>query len=227
MRSEIIDSPDFSFIRVTFDQAGESIVSEAGAMVSRDADIQMQTNMRGGLGAALKRKVFSGESIFQNTFSATAPGQHVILAPAIEGDIREVPLAESQVMYLQRGAYLASSPEVTLDTKWGGFKGFFGGAGMFLIKVVGPGTLYYCGYGALREIELTGQDFVVDNEHVVGFSEGIEYKVEKFGGYKGLFFSGEGLVSRFSGHGTVVLQTRNPSSLASFVHPYRPVESDS
>ena len=226
MKTEIIDSPDFSFVRLTFDHAGESVVSESGAMVSRDSGIQMKTNMRGGIGASLKRKVMGGESMFQNTFTATEPGQHIILAPAVEGDMKDVALSDNETWFLQRGAYVAHSGEIQINTKWGGAKGFFSGAGLFLLKLMGPGTLFYAGYGALREIELNNEEFVCDNDHVVGFSEGLTYKVEKFGGYKGLFFSGEGFVTRFSGSGKVILQTRNPSSLAAFLQPYRPVERD-
>ncbi|MCP4449729.1 MAG: TIGR00266 family protein [Myxococcales bacterium] len=226
MRTEIIDSPDFSFLRLTFDEAGESVVSESGAMVSRDTAVEMKTNMRGSVGGALKRKVLGGESMFQNTFTSTAAGQHVVLAPAVEGDMREVHLSEGETWFLQRGSYVAHTGGVVIDTKWAGFKGFFGGAGLFLLKLSGPGTLFYCGYGALREIELNGEEYVVDNEHVVGFTEHLQYKVEKFAGYKGLFFSGEGLVTRFQGTGKVILQTRNPSSLAAFMQPYRPTKND-
>ncbi len=226
MKTEIIDSPDFSFLRLTFEQAGESVISESGAMVSRDTGIEMKTNMRGGVGASLKRKVLGGESMFQNTFTATAAGQHIILAPAVEGDMKEVALAEGETWFLQRGSYVAHSGGVTIDTKWGGAKGFFGGAGLFLLKLSGPGTLFYSGYGALREVTVENETFTCDNEHVVGFTEGLQYKVRKFAGFKGLFFSGEGLVTDFQGTGTVILQTRNPSSLAAFMQPYRPVDND-
>ena len=227
MRTEILDAPDFSFLRVTFDTPGEAVVSEAGAMVSRDSEVTMKTNMRGGLGSALKRKVFGGESLFQNTFIATQAGQHVVLAPAVEGDMKQVELGAEDNWLLQRGAYLGHAGELKIDTKWAGVKGFFGGAGLFLLKLSGPGTLFYSGYGALREVELNGTEYICDNEHVVGFTEGLSYKVEKFGGYKGLFFSGEGLTTRFQGHGTVILQTRNPTSLAAFMQPYRRVKNKS
>lgn len=226
MKSEIIDAPDFSFLRLTFQEAGETVTSESGAMVSRDAAVQMKTNMRGGVGASLKRKVLGGESMFQNTFTATEPGQHIILAPAVEGDMKEANLTEGEVWYLQRGAYVAHSGHIDINTKWGGAKGFFSGSGLFLLKLTGPGTLYYAGYGALREVSLNNEEYICDNDHVVGFTDGIQYKVEKFGGYKGLFFSGEGLITRFNGTGKVILQTRNPSSLATFLRPYVPTKNN-
>ena len=71
---------------------------------------------------------------------------------------------------------------------------------------------------------MAGQGYTVDTGHIVGFTSGLSYSVRAFNGFKGLFFSGEGLVADFSGQGTVYVQTRNASSLASFLHPYRRVE---
>jgi uncharacterized protein (TIGR00266 family) len=105
-------------------------------------------------------------------------------------------------------------------------KGFFGGVGLFLLKVVGPGTVFYASYGAIHEVAVQGS-YTADTGHIVGFTEGLDYNVRTFGGFKGLFFSGEGLVCDFRGSGQLFLQTRNPSSLASFLHPYRPVRRSS
>jgi len=223
MRSEILDRPDFGMLRVDFDAAGESVVAESGAMVARSAELTMKTSMRGGLMAAAKRKLLGGESIFQNTFTATAPGQHVFLAAAAEGDVEALELAPGEDLLLQSGAYLASTSEVTLDTKFGGLKGLFG-AGMFLVKVSGPGIVWFNSYGAIHRVEIDGR-YVCDNNNIVGFSPSLNYNVVRFGGTKGLFFSGEGLICEFQGRGTLYAQTRQGPSLAAFLHPYRPVKS--
>ncbi len=81
MQSEVLHNPDFGVLRVTFEQPGEEISTEAGAMVGRDSLVQMRTNMQGGFGSAFKRKLLGGESLFQNTFTATQPGQTVWIAP--------------------------------------------------------------------------------------------------------------------------------------------------
>ena len=86
MKHEFLDRPDYGMALVTFEAAGESVVAESGAMVARDTDVQTKTNMRGGLASALKRKLLGGESLFLNTFTATAPGQKLYLAPAPEGN---------------------------------------------------------------------------------------------------------------------------------------------
>lgn len=226
MQHQLIDTPDFGMLQVTFDQPGEKIVSESGAMVAMDTAVQMQTSMRGGLLAAAKRKLLGGESLFQNTFTATTAGQRLFLSPGPEGDLRAMNLAAGQSFFLQSGAYVAHvGDQLVLDTKFGGVKGFFGGVGLFMLKVTGPGTIYYCAYGALHEIDMPPEGYTVDNAHLVGFTEGLTYNVRKFGGFKGLFFSGEGLVCDFQGQGRVFLQTRNAGSLAAFLHQYRPVKA--
>ena len=223
MQTQMLQKPDFGILKVIFDAPGETILCESGAMVSRSAEMQMKTSMRGGILAAAKRKLLGGESIFQNTFTATAPGQEIYLAASPEGDIETMTLAAGQEFYLQSGAYLASESSVTLDTKFGGFKGFFG-PGMFLVKMVGPGTFWFNSYGALHPVDVNGR-FTCDNDHVVGFGPGLDYKVRAFGGMKGLFFSGEALVCEFTGQGRLYAQTRRGPNLAAFLHPFRPVKS--
>jgi uncharacterized protein (TIGR00266 family) len=144
MQFSILDAPDFGMLEVAFENPGERVVAESGAMVAMSAGLDLQTNMRGGLLAAAKRKMLGGESLFQNTFTAREAGQKLYLAPGPEGDLRSLTLAEGQEFFLQSGAYVAHiGDELRLDTKWGGVKAFFGGIGFFMLKVVGPGTVFY------------------------------------------------------------------------------------
>lgn len=226
MQSTIAHGPDFAALTLRFDAAGESVLVEAGAMIARDTGMEMKTQLRGGLGASLKRSVLGGESLFQNTFTATAPGQTLRLAPAVEGEIVEQTLDGARTLFLQSGAFVACGPQVTLDTKWGGAKGFFG-AGLFLLKASGQGPLWFATYGALHEITLDGGEYVVDNAHLVAFEESLQYTVERIGGLKSLLFSGEGLVCRVRGRGKLWIQSRSPSSLAWFLHRFRPVKARS
>jgi len=226
MRDEIIDAPDFGLLKVTLEQPGEKIVSEAGAMVAMSTEIGMETNMRGGLLAAAKRKLMGGESLFQNTYTAKAANQEIFLAPPTEGDLRMMDLAQGQTFFLQSGAYVAHvGDSLNLDSKFGGVKNFFGGVGLFMLKVTGPGRLYYGCYGAIHEVEVGAGGYTCDTGHIVGWTEGLNYSVRKFGGYKGMFFSGEGLVCDFQGQGKLYIQTRNPTSLASFLEKFRPAKS--
>lgn len=223
MRDEIIDAPDFGLLKVTLEQPGEKIVSEAGAMVAMSTEIGMETNMRGGLLAAAKRKLMGGESLFQNTYTAKAPNQEIYLAPPTEGDLRYMDLAQGQTFFLQSGAYIAHvGDQLNLDSKFGGVKNFFGGVGLFMLKVTGPGRLYYGTYGAIHEVDVGAGGYTCDTGHIVGWTDGLSYNVRKFGGFRGLFFSGEGLVCDFQGQGKLYIQTRNPTSLASFLERFRP-----
>ncbi len=226
MRAELRHNPDFAVLRVQFDAPGEEVAAESGAMVARDSAITMKTNMRGGLGAALKRKLLGGESLFQNTFTATQPGQTLWIAPAPEGAIQQVDLQPGMEIFLQSGAYLASSPGVQLDTKWQGAKGFFSGEGLFLLRAYGQGPLWFSSYGGIHAVDIGSQyqGYICDTSHMVAFTQGLNYSINKIGGLKGLFLSGEGLVCTFQGQGRLWMQTRNPGGLASFLQPFRPTK---
>jgi uncharacterized protein (TIGR00266 family) len=227
MQYQLRDKPDFAMVEVRFDQAGEQLLVESSAMVARDTAMEMKTAIQGGLLNAAKRKLLGGESIFQNTFTATAPGQSLWLAPGPEGDVQALELDGSYPVMLNSGAFLASAPSVTLDTKWGGAKGFFSGTGFFLLRAEGHGPLFFGAYGGLHAIDVGPGGYVVDTSHVVGFTGGLDYRVTKVGGMKSLFFSGEGLVCEFHGQGRLWISTRNPGSLASFLHPFRRVQRQS
>lgn len=226
MRYEILDKPDFGIVRVSFDGAGEQLLVESSAMVGRDSAVEMQTQMKGGVLGAAKRKLLGGESLFQNTFTATAPGQTLWVAPASEGDVQSLEFDGSQSIFLNSGAFLAGAPSLTVDTKWGGARGFFSGTGFFLLKVSGSGPLFFNAYGGIHAVEVGPGGYICDTGHVVGFTEGLRYDVRKVGGLKSLFFSGEGLVCHFQGQGRLWISTRNAASLAAFVHPFRRVERE-
>ena len=224
MKYEIKSSPDFAMIDCRLD-TGESIIAESGAMVSMSAGISIKTQARGGILAAAKRKLLGGESLFQNTFTAGADDQQVMLAPGSPGDIVSFDLEPGKSLMIQSSAYVAATPDVTLDTKWGGAKGFFSGVGMFLLKATGPGTVFVASYGAIYPKKCEGE-YIVDTDHIAAFEDSVSYNISKVGGIKSLFLGGEGLVARFSGTGMIYAQTRSPASLASFLHPYRRVQSN-
>src|SRR5262245_52949372 len=227
MRYEILDAPNFGLLKLTLN-TGDKIVAESGALVAMGSAVHVETKMRGGLLAAAKRKLLGGESLFQNTFTAQAPAQELYLAPPVEGDLVRRELGRGETFFLQSGNYLAHvGDELVLDTKWGGVRSFFGGVGFFMLKVVGPCTVYYASYGAIHEVPIGAGGYTCDTGHIVGFTEGLEYRVRPFGGFKGLFFSGEGLVCDFEGRGSLYVQTRKAPSLASFLHPFRRVQSNS
>jgi len=224
MQYQLFDKPDFTVVRVAFDQPGEQILVESAAMVARDSAIDMKTQLQGGIMAAAKRKLLGGESLFQNTFTSTAPGQSLWLAPGPEGDVEALNMDGNMPIFLSSGAFLASAPTVQIDTKWQGAKGFFSGRSLFLLKATGHGPLFFASYGGIHAVDVGPAGYICDTGHIVGFTGGLDYRVTKVGGLKSLFFSGEGLVCEFRGQGRLWIATRNPGSLASFLHPFRRVQ---
>lgn len=210
-------------------QAGESVMSEAGAMVAMSPDLAVQTSASGGAGLggmmkSLKRAV-GGESFFMNTYTAGDRGGYLTVAPQLPGDVVHRPLGPETV-YLTSGNYLASEAAVDVDTSWGGAKTFFSGEGLVLLRITGPGDLLVSAYGAIQEVPLQpGQSHVVDTGHVVGFTEGVGYQVRKFGGWKSTVLGGEGLVVELTGPGTAWVQTRSPRALLDWLIPKLPKTS--
>ena len=227
MQFDIRQRPDFSIARIQFDQPGEQMLVEASAMVARDTGIEMKTQMQGGLGSAMKRKLLGGESIFQNTFTASAAGESLWVAPGPDGDMESLVLDGTYPLMMSSGAFIASAPTVTLDTKWGGGRGFFSGTGLFLLKAEGQGPIFFGCYGGLHAVDVGPEGYICDTGHIVAFTGGLDYNVRTVGGLMGFMASGEGLVAEFRGQGRLWISTRNPGSLARFLHPFRPVKSSS
>ncbi|QED26776.1 TIGR00266 family protein [Microvenator marinus] len=227
MQYEIRQRPNFSIAKVVFDTPGEQLVVEAAAMVAKDSSIQMQTNMRGGLMGAAKRKLLGGESLFQNTFTSTRPGETIWVAPAAEGDLLPFDMDGQRSVFMSSGNYVASGPGITLDTAFQGAKGFFSGTSLFMIEAKGQGPLILGSYGAIHPVKVGPQGYLVDNNHIVAFTQGLNYSIRKVGGLRSLFKGGEGLICEFKGEGTVWVATRSSSALAAFVHPFRTVQSKS
>ncbi len=225
MQFELLDKPDFTILRVLFDAPGEQVLAEPSAMVARDTAVQLQTELTGGAMAAMKRKLLAGGTMFLNTFTGTAPGQSLWIAPGPEGDIEMLQCDGAAPVFLSSGAFLASAPTVRLDANWGGAKGLFSGTGTFLLKAEGHGALFLCAYGGIHTVDV-GQypsGYVVDTQHIVAWTGGLDYKVRSVGGLKSLFLSGEGLVCEFRGTGRLWISTRNPGSLAAFLQAFRRV----
>lgn len=217
---EISGRPDFGFLTVEI-PAEQTLKVEASAMAAMDTNIRMKAKFKGGL-----KRLLTGESMFINEFTAEGGPGTIQIAPGPVGDVEHVRLGRDMgTIFLQNAAYVASGMDVTIETKWQGFlKGFFSGEKLFLIKCSGQGDLWFNTYGAMIEKEVQGE-YIVDTGHIVAFTEGLQYNVEKVGGYKSLFFSGEGLVCRFRGYGRLWLQTRRVPALAWWVHAYRRVKS--
>lgn len=213
--------PAYATATVTLEQS-ESMRAESGAMIGMAPNIKMETSSRMGKGGLLKglaRKMFTGESFFMNTFTAESGQGQVRLAPANVGDMAQHDL--SGELLIQSTCYVASSPAVDIQTKVAGFKNFFGGKGFFMLKAVGEGPVLLSAFGGIHELNIS-EPFIIDTGHLVAFEPTLDFKLRRVGGWFSTFFSGEGLVCRFTGQGKLWIQTRNPAEFGRTVGPKLP-----
>lgn len=211
MQIAIEHSDSYAVARVDL-AAGESVKAEAGALLAMKGDVEMITSS-GGIMRGLKRAIAGGESFFQNTYTARGAGGTIWLAPPLPGDVRHVVMA-GVALIVQDGSYLASQPTVELDTSFQGARGFFSGEGFVMLRVSGTGDLLLSSYGAIEQHALApGERLMVDTGHLVAFTEGMPHELRRVSrGLKSLFFSGEGIVSEFTGPGLVYTQSRSSQS---------------
>ena len=210
MDYEIKYKPSYSMLVVKLD-SNETVTAEAGAMTYMEPNIEVNTRKReksllGTIGLSLLGR----QSFFVNDFQAqNGPGE-VAFVSAPVGDIETLEVKPNQGYIIQSSSYIASTQTVDLDMKWQGFtKGLFG-QGLFMIKVSGEGKLFINTFGAIDKHTLkAGKTLIVDNFHLVAFSDSCDYKVRKFGGLKSTLLGGEGLVTEISGPGDIYIQTKN------------------
>jgi len=202
--------PSYSMLVVNLEK-DETVTAEAGAMTYMEPNIDVKTRKRersllGTIGLSL----FGGQSFFVNDYSAKdGPGEVAFVAAPV-GDIETLDITANQGYIIQSASYIASTQNVDLDIKWQGFtKGLFG-QGLFMMKAQGNGKLFINTFGAIDKHTIeAGKTLIVDNFHLVAFSDTCDYKVRKFGGLKSTILGGEGLVTEISGPGDVYIQTKN------------------
>ncbi|PVX25162.1 MAG: TIGR00266 family protein [Candidatus Bathyarchaeum sp.] len=210
MDYEIKYKPSYSMLVIKL-EPDETVTAEAGAMTYMEPNIDIKTRKReksilGSLGLA----IFGGQSFFVNDYKAKNASAEVAFVSAPVGDIEVLDVKSDQGYIIQSSSYIASTQNVELDIKWQGFtKGLFG-QGLFMIKVYGEGKLFINTFGAIDKHTIeAGKSLIVDNFHLVAFSDQCDYKVRKFGGLKSTILGGEGLVTEIHGPGDVYIQTKN------------------
>jgi uncharacterized protein (TIGR00266 family) len=224
---EILHAGAFALAVVNL-QSEQSISAEAGAMVSMSGNVELQSEMKGGVFGALKRAV-GGESAFVSTFTARGGGGEVTLAPGSPGDVVGIEI-NNQSFAVQSSSYLAGDTSLQIDTKFGGARSFFGGEGMFLLNVSGTGLLLVSSFGAIHRKTLRpGETYVVDTGHLVAWEARMQYNLRKAAkaGFLRSLVSGEGMVAEFQGPGEILIQTRNLEAFASMLKPFFPSQSSS
>jgi len=215
MQADINSGPAFAFGDITL-APGASVRVQAGSMAMTRGDVDLTTSTQGGFMKGLRRAI-GGASFFVNDFSSTTGGV-VGVAHVLPGDMVKIDLQPPGTMLVASGSWLASDLTVDVDAAWGGAKMFFSGEGLVLLRCTGHGDMLIASYGAIRAATLgPGEALTLDTGHVVAFDESVTYSVRKAGSWKSTLLGGEGLVTDFVGPGRVWMQTRNASSLVSWL----------
>lgn len=225
MHIEILGTGAFSSALVQLD-AGETFVSEAGALYRAspniDIDVTTRSRSKGGLLAGVKR-LLSGESFFLSTYTTTdGRSGEVGLAPTHQGNMRVIPVDPGATWMCAGGSYLGSTAGIDLDTQFQGLKGFVSGEAPWFVKATGSGEMLVTAFGRLVEMEVT-EPLTVDTGHVVAFEGSLEYSISKVGGsWLQSWLAGEGFVMNFTGHGRIITQSHNPKEFGRRLGPKLP-----
>lgn len=202
---------------------GEQMITEKGSMVWMTPNMQMETR-GGGLGKMFA-KAFSGESMFQNIYTARGDGM-ITFGSSFPGEIRVVELNGGEEFIVQKSAFLAAETGVRLSVHFSKKVGvgLFGGEGFIMQKLSGNGVAFIEIDGELIEYELAaGQQLVVDSGNLAGFSSGVQMDIQQVAGMKNKLLGGEGFFNTvLTGPGRIWLQTMPISNVASALRPYFP-----
>lgn len=199
--------------------AGEAMITERGSMVWMSPNMEMQTSA-GGFGKAFGR-MFSGESIFQNTYTARGGSGLIAFASSFPGSIRAVEITPDHPVICQKSAFLAAEQGVELSTFFQrkGMVGFFGGEGFIMQKLSGRGIAFIEIDGHAVEYDLKpGQQIIVDTGNLAMAEPTCSIDVQTVKGAKNIFFGGEGLFHTVvTGPGRITLQTMPLSAFANTI----------
>ncbi|KAM0458974.1 hypothetical protein ACHAO4_002363 [Trichoderma viride] len=191
--------------------SGAPIHAKPGAMLAMSPSITLKGHIKFSV-----KKIIAGGELASSTF--TGPGE-LILAPSSLGDITSIRLSGNETWSVGKDAYLAYTQGIVKDYKRQGLgKAIFSGEGLFVYKITGTGLLWVSSFGAIIRKDLAqGEKYIVDNGHLVAWNTSYVLERVASGGIVSGLSSGEGLVCKFTGPGTVFMQTRNPQEFAAFI----------
>ncbi|MDF2538900.1 MAG: hypothetical protein K0S76_1921 [Herbinix sp.] len=204
---------------------GETLITERGSMSWMSPNMKMETSTNGGIGKALGR-MFSGDSIFQNRYTAMGGEGMIAFASSFPGSIRAFEISPGNNMIVQKSAFLASEAGVELSVhfqkKLGA--GLFGGEGFIMQKLSGHGTAFVeiDGY-AMEYVLQPGQSMIIDTGYLAAMTEGVHMEIQTVPGVKNMLFGGEGIFNTVvTGPGKIILQTMPVSNVAQTLRPFFP-----
>lgn len=201
--------------------SGEEIHCESGAMVMLEGNLDLRGEVKGGFWSAVGRKLANGESFFTQSIRATRGNGEALLAATLPGDIHLLECGTAQY-FLNDGAFLACDSGIAVTVRMQSVgRALFGGTGGFFVgQTSGTGKLAVSGFGSVYELDIdTASDcpVTIDNHHVVAWDTRLNYELALntaksqglFGSLLNSAVSGEGIVTKFSGKGKVVICSRN------------------
>ena len=207
-------------------QPDEGIFAEAGSMVNMSGNVAMESQLKGGVIAGLKRAV-TGDSIFLTRFTPRDGAGFVSFAGTMTGKIFTVHLVSGKEFIAQKSSFLCCEESVSLDIAFTEKlrAGLFGGGGFILQRMTGAGVAFLHCCGDIIEMNLKeGEVIKVQTGLVVGFESTVSYDIALAGGITTALFGGEGLfVTTLTGPGKVILQSMDLAKIAATIFPYLPI----
>ncbi|MCQ2426661.1 MAG: TIGR00266 family protein [Lachnospiraceae bacterium] len=206
-------------------EPNEVMITEKGAMSWMSPNMKMETSTNGGIGKAFGR-MFSGESFFQNRYTAVGGIGQIAFASSFPGSIRAYEITPDNPLIVQKSGFLASESTVELSVffrkKLGA--GLFGGEGFIMQKLSGHGMAFVEIDGYAVEYELReGESIIVDTGYLAAMSATCTMDIVSVPGVKNALFGGEGLFNTVvRGPGKVVLQTMPINAVAGAIRPFIP-----
>ncbi len=213
MKYQVIHGEAFPVVKIELSQ-GEQIQAESDSMVSMSGMLDISGTTGGSnILRGMARHFLANESFFmQKVVASRGPGW-ILLGHDKPGGIVDIALDGTYSLRVQKNGFLAATGNIQVDTAVQNLaQGLLSREGFFVLKVHGTGTVFISTYGAIHQIDIAaGEEILVDNGHLVAWPDYMNYRIERASnGWISSITSGECLVCRFRGPGTILVQTRKP-----------------
>ena len=206
-------------------EAGERMITERGSMAWMSPNMKMETSTNGGFGKAFGR-MFSGEAMFQNIYTAQGGNGLIAFASSFPGSIKAFEIGPGQEYIFQKKAFLAGEPGVNISVHFHKkvASGLFGGEGFIMQRLSGQGMAFVEFDGYIKEYMLQpGQSIIVDTGYLAAMDSSCSIDIQTVPGLKNIMFGGEGVFNTVvTGPGRVFLQSMPISQMAGCLRPYLP-----
>lgn len=223
MRYEIIGEP--LPVVTCYVNQGETLITERGSMSWMSPNMKMETSTNGGIGKALGR-MFSGDSIFQNRYTAMGGEGMIAFASSFPGSIRAMEISPGNNMIVQKSSFLASESGVELSLHFQKRlgAGLFGGEGFIMQRLSGHGIAFIEIDGHAVEYNLQpGQQMIIDTGYLAAMTDSCTMDIHTVPGVKNMLLGGEGIFNTVvTGPGKVILQTMPISNVAASIRAFIP-----